>query len=225
MKTVLYQVPYSPYCIAIAEALDAAGVSYRSVAAPLHRRGALIRITGGRYYQVPLLVHGKRMVYDESADGLDVARHVDREFWGGGLFPAVHEGMQRILIPHIENDVEAVTFRLTDPLRIPKITDLVERTEAIRFKERRFGRGCLEVWRKEAPVLRKKTFDLLEPFDLILRGSAFIFGKQPVYSDYALSGIIGALTFGGHVRLPKGLNSLERWRRDLKRWQVCKAVI
>jgi len=225
MKPVLHQVPYSPYCIAIAETLNAAGVSFRSVEAPLHRRESLIRITGGRYYQVPTLVHGKKLVFDESPDGLDVARYIDREFWGGGLFPSEHEGMQRILIPHIENDIEAVTFRLTDPLRIPKIKDLIERTEAIRFKERRFGRGCLDAWRKEAPALKKQAYALFEPFDLMFRGSPFIFGMRPVYSDFALSGIIGALTFDWHVALPKGLKSIERWRRDLKRWQLCRAVI
>jgi len=47
-------------------------------------------------------------------------------------------------IPHSCDDgdeVELTTFKLVDPHRIAAITDLVERTETIRFKERRFGRG------------------------------------------------------------------------------------
>lgn len=220
MSVTIYQFAYSPYCIPISAALDAYGVSYRTVEVPLHRRDKIIRLTDGRYYQVPVLAHGGEVVFESGADTLDVARYVDREFAGGRLFPAPLEGIQRILIPHLENEVEAVTFRLADPLRIPEIADVVERTESVRHKERRFGPGCLEVWNREAPQWRRKAEALLMPFDLMLRNSRFLLGSEPVYADFALLGIVGALTFGGYIQLPKRCRAIARWRGELQLWRA-----
>lgn len=219
MKTLVHQIAFSPYCVPITSALTAFGVSFRAIEVPVHRRDAIIKLTGGRYYQVPVLIHGKRVVFESGAETLDVARYVDHEFAAGRLFPAAKEGIQRILIPHIENEVEAVTFRLVDPLRIPEIKDVVERTESVRHKERRFGRGCLEEWRQEAPLWLRKAETLLTPFNLMLNDSKFLLGSEPVYADFALLGIVGALTYGGYVRLPKRCKSVARWRKDLEHWK------
>ncbi|AHF92697.1 glutathione S-transferase [Opitutaceae bacterium TAV5] len=218
MKPTVYQFAYSPYCIPVTAVLRAFGVPFRTAEVPVHRRDAIIRLTAGRYYQVPVIVNGRSVVYETGPDTLDVARYIDRQFADGRLFPAPLEGIQRILIPHIENEVESVTFKLADPHRIPRIRDIVERTESIRHKERRFGKGCLDQWRRDSRILFRQAEALLEPFELMLHQSSFLLGDEPVYADFALAGTIGALTFGGHVPFPSRLTALTRWREELRKW-------
>ncbi len=218
MALTIHQFDYSPYCIPITAALKALGVSFRAVEVRMHRRAGIIKLTGGRYYQVPVLQNGSDIVFESGPDTLDVARYVDRVFAGGRLFPAALEGLQRVIVGHIENDVEAVTFKLADPRRIARIEDVVERTENVRHKERRFGRGCVDAWRREAPALRRQAEALLEPFDLMAQNSPFLLGSEPVYADFALLGIVGNITHGGYVSLPRRLAALGRWRARLEKW-------
>lgn len=216
MNLTVYQFDYSPYCIPITAALDACGVRYRTVEVAGHRRSAIIKLSGGRYYQVPFLIHGRKPIFETGPETIDIARYVDRTFAAGRLFPPSHEGLQRLLIPRIENEVEIVTFKLMDPHRIAAISDLIERTEMIRYKERRFGRGCVEQWRRDAPALRRQAKALLEPFDQMLRQSPFLLGTDPVYADFALLGIVGNLTYRGYVKLPAGLKALPQWTKRLR---------
>lgn len=220
MNLTVYQFDYSPYCIPITAALDACGVRYRTVEVAGHRRDAIIKLSRGRAYQVPFLLHGRRAVFESGPDTIDVARYVDRNFAAGRLFPADREGLQRILIPHLENEVEVVTFKLMDPHRIAQMRNVVERTEMVRYKERRFGRGCLEAWRRDASKLRRQAEALLEPFELMARQSPFLLGDEPVYADFALLGIVGNLTYRNYVKLPARFKSLRAWERRLRNFRV-----
>jgi glutathione S-transferase len=219
MKLVVHQLDFSPYCIPITAALDALGVAYRTDEVSYGDRTKIIRLTRGRYYQVPVLEHGGKVIFETGPDTIDVARYVDRTWAGGRLFPSETEGLQRILVSHIENEIEGTTFKLMDPHRIDAIKDFATRVEHIRYKERRFGRGCLEQWKREAPALRRRAEALLEPFDLMVRHTPFLLGDAPVYADYALFGIAGNLTYGGYAKLPARLVALARWQRRLKAWR------
>lgn len=219
MNLTVYQFDYSPYCIPITAALDACGVRYRTIEVAGHRRDPIIKLSRGRAYQVPFMMHGRRAVFESGPDTIDVARYVDQTFADGRLFPADREGLQRILIPHIEDDVEVVTFKLMDPHRITRMRDVVERTEMVRYKERRFGRGCLEAWRRDAPKLRRQAEELLEPFELMARQSPFLLGDEPVYADFALFGIVGNLTYRNHVKLPTRFKSLRAWATHLRAYR------
>lgn len=215
MKLTVYQLEFSPYCIPITAALDALAVSYKTVEVTYRSRSKIIQVTDGAYFQVPTLLHGTRAIYESSPDSIDVARYIDQEFAGGRLFPDACEGLQRILVSYIENEVELATFKLQDPHRIADIADIVERTESVRFKERRFGRGCLEKWKRGAPALKRKAWNLLEAFELMLEYSPFLLGDAPVYTDYALLGILKNLTYGGYTSLPKRFNRLQPWQARL----------
>ena len=215
----IYQTELSPYCIPIVAIFKALGVPHRTVNISHGDRVQIIKLTGGAYYQVPLLVHGRRPIYESGAETIDVPRYVDKTFAGDRLFPAPLEGLQQILVPRIENELEAITFRLIDPFYADSIKDLVERTMLIRFKERRFGRGCVEQWRKAAPELRKQARVALMPFDLMARNGAFLLGDVPVYTDYALLGVIGNMTYKGWNKLPPGLSGLEEWLARIRAWK------
>ena len=138
----------------------------------------------------------------------DVARYLDSEFTGGRLFPARVDGLQDLMIQHLEEEVESLTFKLQDPFYIDSISDLVERTMIIRHKERKFGKGCLQQWKREHSQLMKEAEVLLHPYEKMLQHSDFLLSDQPVYSDFLLAGILGNITFHGYVSIPESLPRL-----------------
>ena len=178
MQVTVYQIPHSPYCLPVVRLLDALGVSVEIINVSNADRGVLIRLTGGAYYQVPVLaVPGSapdgspKLVYegsDSSADGLDVARFIDSTWARGRLFPAPLEGLQALVIPHIEGELEGFTFKLADVRGIPQIPDLVERIMIIRHKERRFGKGCIDRLREQSPEIASHLGSALIPSEQML---------------------------------------------------------
>ena len=221
MSITLYQLPHSPYCLPITRALGALGVAFEVVNISNADRGVIIRLTNGAYYQVPLLVHDGQFAYAGSAGGtdqleLEVARYVDRVWGQGRLFPTTLEGLQSLLIPHIEGEVEGATFKQTDIHYIPTITDLVERTMTLRHKERRFGRGCVDQWRANYDSIFAQATALLVPFDQMLISQPFLLGGQPVYADFALYGVVANLTFNDWNPFPPGLPRLADWFARMK---------
>ena len=219
MAVTVYQLEHSPYCIPITAALRALGVKFRTVQVSYGDRTPIFRLTEGQYHQVPVLVDGDEVVFESAPDTLDVAHFVDQLWAGGRLFPEAVDGLQRILIPHLENEVEGVTFRLVDPGFYDMMTDDRERMFMLRFKERKFGRGCLDAWRKQAKALRAQTEALLTPYDLMVQHRAFLLGEAPVYADYALLGIIGNLTYRGINKLPPKLGALRAWKKRIEAYR------
>ena len=94
---------------------------------------------------------------ESSADSEDIARYIDRHFAGGRLFPERLDGLQQIVIEFLSDDVEFQTFRLLDPYICDSITDPVARGLYLRHKERKFGRGCVEQWRREAAEIPRRS--------------------------------------------------------------------
>lgn len=216
MSLTVYQFAHSPYCLPITRALEALDVQFAIRNVSNADRREIIELTKGAYYQVPVLVHNGRVIFESYADSLDIARFVDKTFGGGRLFPTEHEGLQRLVIAHLEDDVEGVTFRLVDPPYLAGIEDVLERTMIIRHKERKFGRGCVEAWAAGREDLAKTARGLLEPYDLALQHRPFLFGDSPVYADFALFGILGNLTYKNFNRLPEGFAALASWYERIK---------
>ena len=211
MSLTIYQMAYSPFCIPITAALRSFGVPFETKEIPNWDRSELLRLTGGAYYQVPVLVHDGRVITESSGDSEDIARYVDRLFAKGRLFPERLDGLQQIVIEFLSDDVEFQTFRLLDPYTLDKISDPVARGLFLRHKERKFGRGCVEQWRRDASAIRAEADRLLGRFEITLRHSLFLFGDAPVYSDFLLYGILGNLTYGGHHRLNAEQSALAEW--------------
>lgn len=211
MQLTVLQFEHSPYCISVIRALQALGVDFEAREVSNADRREVLRATGGEYYQVPVLLHEGRAVFESSGDSTDIARYVDRHFAGGRLFPAEVEGLQRILIPYIEDTIEGVTFRLVDPSYVRDLQDPIERGMIRRHKERKFGAGCVEQWDRQREQLTARATELLEPFDLMLEGRDFLLGPAPVFTDFALYGILGNLTYRGYNRIPASLVRLAAW--------------
>ena len=216
MSVTVYQLEHSPYCIPITRALEALGVPFQTRNVANGNRAEIITLTGGAHYQVPVLAHGDNVIFESSPISTDIAHYVDRTFADGRLFPAEHEGFQRIVIGHIENDIEGVTFKLIDPFYVASISDPIERTMVIRHKERKFGVGCEEAWAAAQDELLQAAGILLKPYDITLAQRAFLFGDAPLYADFALYGVLGNMTYKGHVSIPTSLPALIEWFGRMK---------
>jgi len=216
MSLTVYQFAHSPYCIPITRALAALEVPFAVKNVSNADRREVIELTGGAYYQVPVLVHDDRVIHETSPDSTDVAHYVNATFAAGRLFPEKHEGLQRLVVAHIENEVEGVTFRLVDPFYLDGLDDVVERTMIIRHKERKFGRGCVQAWTTQREALRDEARTLIEPYELALQHRPFLFGETPLYADFALFGVLGNLTYRDYNPLPSGFTALADWFARMK---------
>ena len=218
-KPIIYQLACSPYCIPITQALTAVGQEFEIREVPNWDRGEILTLTKGSYYQVPVIQFEDRIIYESGTDTLDVARFVDKEFGQDKLFPKKFEGLQQIIVPYIENDVEGTTFKILDSYYLMKIEDVRSRGTVIRHKERKFGRGCVEEWIRSRPQLLEKSVQLLRPFELMLANAPFLLGDAPVYSDFALFGILGNMVYGDWAEIPKELVRIKEWREMLRRFR------
>ena len=115
------------------------------------------------------------------------------------------------MIDFLENEVESLTFKLADIHYIPAITDVAARGMTVRHKERKFGRGCIEQWRRDAAAIREQADRLLGRFETTLLHSPFLFGDTPLYSDFLLFGIVGNLTYRGWNELSPAQPALKKW--------------
>ncbi len=208
MQLQVHRLAHSPFCLAIEIALDSLGIDFERREVSAADRSELLRLTGGAYYEVPVLEHGDKVVFESGADSQDVARYIDSTFAMGSLFPERLKGVHDLVIRYLEHEVEGVTFRAYDPFHVDSVEDVAERGMIVRHKERRFGRGCVERWKEEREEILRESAELLRPFEEMLSENGYLFGSQPVYADFLLGGILGNLLFGGHNRLPADLGHL-----------------
>ena len=101
-------------------------------------------------------------------------------------------------------------FRINDVHLIPKMP-LYERTMAIRHKERKFGKGCVESWRSHLNHWKQQLHDSLAPYDAMLAYNEFLLDGRPHFVDFDLCGALGNYLFTGKPKLPVDLKNLRRW--------------
>ena len=212
----LYDLSHSPYCLPIKRILEAAKQPYIVEDVLNWDRRKVIEVTGGAYYQVPVLVHDEKTIYESAADSNDVARYVDTTFAGGRLFPKALEGLHDIIVRYLDDEVEGATFRCADAFYVDSISDPVGRVMTLRHKERKFGRGCIAQWKANIESLRAGASEHFARFDAILRQKPFIFGDQPVYADFLLWGLVGNFTYNGWNELPASTAALRAWNEKMK---------
>ncbi len=126
------------------------------------------------------------MIGESSGESLDVARHVDRKYARGRLFPKALEAANVCLTRFIENELEGAGFKLADPFYVASISDPLARALIVRHKERAFGRGCVAAWKRDRKALAARFDALLEEFETTLKQMPFLLGEAPVYADFAL---------------------------------------
>jgi glutathione S-transferase len=210
----LIQFPWSPFCVTIRRILERNRIPHRIQNIPSQVRDTIIHATKGRSYSVPCVIDGKTAVADFTDFGQEVALYIDRKH-KLALFPREKEGIQAILARYIENDLESVGFKVDDSYVIPSLP-LVERVMLTRFKERKFGKGCIQQWTKDRAKLNRQFAELLAPIDNMLASSQFLIAARPLFVDYDLYGILGNYLYCGKTKLPS-LRNLQRWHRAMSR--------
>jgi len=210
----LIQFPWSPYCLVQRQILEYSGVRYKTTNLPrTGDRNLIWRLTREQSYGVPLIKDGNRVIFESGEETQDIAKYLDRKL-KLDLFPAELEGLQAILWRYIENEVENMTFRLNDA-HYREFVVKVDQVSYVRHKERKFGRGCLDHWRRNDGELFKKLEDSLVPFEQMLQTGPYLLGSKPRFVDFELYGMLENLRFSGHYQLPQTHINLQKWHRHL----------
>jgi ubiquinone/menaquinone biosynthesis C-methylase UbiE/glutathione S-transferase len=214
----LYQYAQSAYCIPIELALRHSGIPYDIMNLNMGDPTPVIELTKGDYYQVPVLedLFKHLAIYDKSPSGDDIPRYIAEQAPLMNLFPEKVAGLQRIFITYIENECEPIGFKVNDAYRDKWLKNDMERALHRRHKERKFGVGCLDAWTRDVERLTEQFFAAIQPFEQILGQHPFLTGDQPVYADYALTGVLGNFLFSGVPNLPAHYLMLEAWYTKMR---------
>jgi glutathione S-transferase len=211
----LIQIPWSPYCIVQRCILEFAGAGFKIINIPSQNRSLVWKLTKQRYYGVPIVKDGKTVVFEINDDSQVVAKYLDAKFQLG-LFPFELEGVQSILWRWIENEIEGATFRLND-IYWKENVPLPDQLDSLRFKERKFGRGCFDQWRKQQGEWLKRLEQGLVPFEEMAARHPFLLGDRPHFVDFDLLGMLENFLYSGHYKLPPAHNHLKDWHRRMSK--------
>ena len=210
----LIQFPWSPFCIVQRRILEFAEVPFKITNIPPQDRSLVWKLTKQRYYGVPLLRQGKTVVFEVHDDSQVIAKYLDEEF-SLGLFPKKWCDAQSILWRCVENEIEAVTFRLND-IYWKEFVAPADQLQYLRFKERKFGRGCLDQWRRDQKTWLQQLDERLLPFEMMLTHLPFLLEDRPRFLDFDLFGMLENFLYSGHYQLPRRHKQIQKWHRRMK---------
>ncbi len=206
----LIQFPWSPFCLVQRRILEYSGTRFRTVNVPPNDRSLVWRLTRQRYYGVPVIRDGKTVVFETEETSQVIAKYLDDKL-GLGLFPRADEGVQAIIWRYIESEIEGVAFKLND-IYYEDFVRAPERLAYLRHKERKFGRGCLQQWRRQAPELLADLGHRLILFEeMLVDKKPFLLGAAPRFVDFDLYGMLANLLYTGHHELPPTCPQLKEW--------------
>ena len=211
----LIQFPWSPFCIVQRRILEFAGVRFKITNIPSQDRSLVWKLTKQRYYGVPIIKDGKNVIFEISDDSQVVAKYLDEEL-ELGLFPNKWCDVQSILWRCIENEIEGATFRLND-IYWKETVPASDQLQYLRFKERKFGRGCLDQWRLDQKGWLQQLEERLLPFEMMLTHLPFILEDRPRFVDFDLFGMLENFLYSGHYRLPERHKQIQSWHRRMKK--------
>ena len=210
----LIQFPWSPFCLVQKQILEYSGARFKTTSLPRTGDRSLIwKLTKEQSYGVPVIKDGATVIFETAEESQDIAKYIDQKL-KLGLFPPELEGLQSILWRYIENEIESVTFRLNDAHYREFVTQ-PDQVFYVRHKERKFGRGCLDLWRQTDGELLARLEQNLIPFEQMLQTTPFLLGAKPHFVDFELSGMLGNLLFSGHYQIPQVHTHIKNWHRRL----------
>jgi len=217
----LIQFPFSPFCIVQRRILEYARVRFKITNIPVGDRSLVWRLTKERYYQVPILRDGRQVLFETDDNSQVIAKYLDQKL-NLDLFPTEWRGVQNLLWRHIENEVEAIGFKLNDAQHetfVPRS----QRLEFVRHKERKFGRGCLQTWRDQTDEMLARMEAELNPYEQMLMTRDFLLDDRPRFVDFDLFGILGNFLHSGCYEIPEPHTRLREWRHRMARIKLPKS--
>ena len=205
----LIQFPWSNFCLVQRRILEFSGTPHKLINVPNTDRSLVWKITKERYYNVPVLRDGRNIVFETDENSQVIAKYLDDRLQLG-LFPHHLDGVQDIIWRFIENDIESISFKLSDA-DYQKIVPRAEWLAFRRHKERKFGRGCLEQWRAQESAMRRELAARLGVFEQMLATRDFLLEDRPRFVDFELWGMMANLLYSGRHSLPASLPHLRKW--------------
>jgi glutathione S-transferase len=214
----LIQFPWSPFCIVQRRILEFSGTAFKITNIPNQDRTLVWKLTKQRYYGVPAIRDGKNVIFEVSEDSQVIAKYLDEEL-ELELFPIRWRGVQSVLWTFIENEIEGATFRLND-IYWKENVPAGEQLLFLRFKERKFGRGCIDQWRKDQKLWLKKLEERLISFEIILFHQPFLLDERPRFVDFDLFGMLENFLYSGHYKLPARHKEIQKWHARMARTKI-----
>ena len=213
----LIQFPWSPFCIVQRRILEFSGTKFKITNIPNGDRSLIWRLTRERYYGVPIISDGKAVIFEIGEESQVIAKYLDSKL-ALGLFPWQHEGVQAILWRYIESDIERLGFKLND-IYWEEMVAPSDRLRFLRHKERKFGRGCMEEWRKNQKTMLAQLEEKLIPFEEMLLQRPYLLENRPRFVDFDLYGMLENFLYSGHYQFPKAHTRLKEWFGRMKKVQ------
>ena len=214
----LIQFPWSPFCIVQRRILEFSRVPFKITNIPSQDRSLVWKLTRQRYYGVPIVRDGKNVIFELNDDSQVIAKYLDEEL-ELQLFPTRWRGVQSVLWQFVENEIEGATFRLNDIYWKENVSSK-DQLQFLRFKERKFGRGCIDQWRKDKKQWLKKLEDRLIPFEIILSHQPFLLDDRPRFVDFDLFGMLENFLYSGHYHLPARHREIRNWHAKMAKINV-----
>ena len=217
----LVQFPWSPFCLVQRRILEFAGTPFKLINIPPQDRTLVWKWTKQRYYGVPIVRDGRNVLFETAEDTQVIAKYLDAKL-RLGLFPAELEGVQSILWRFIESEIEGPAFRLNDAYYRENVVP-GDQLAYLRFKERKFGRGCMDLWRDQQKQWLAQLAQNLVPFEEMLMHHDFLLGKQPRFVDFDLCGMLANFLYSGNYRLPAAHTEIRGWYHRMGRLRARNA--
>jgi glutathione S-transferase len=180
----LYRLRYSSFARKTQMLLELLGIEHELVEVNYGERTELAQLTGG-YIYVPVLQE------DDGTVTVDSRRIAEKLLVGEAarkLLPAPFEGPIWAYADFCDNVLEDIVFRIASPAVRDAWSSPWERALYTLTKERKFGAGCVDAWRKDRPALLERARHLLRPTLQTLEQQPFLFGTRPSLADAALYG-------------------------------------
>jgi glutathione S-transferase len=196
----LYRFRHSGFARKVQMVLDLLGRPYELVEVPYNDRNELARLTGG-YIYVPVLVGDDGRVTVESRRICELLLADDR---GRGLVPEPLQGPIWGYSDFCDGPLEDILFRIASPSVRDAWESPGDRALYTLIKERKFGAGCVDQWRRDRELLLERARLLLAPSIRTLDSVPFLFGGSPTLADAALYGFL-AMLFEAEPSLPGAL--------------------
>lgn len=193
----LHRFVYSPYARKVQRLLEVLGVPHRVREQPYGDREELARLTGGWIY-VPVLETPAGEVLTESRRICEalLARHPH------ALVPAPLEAAVWAWHDFVEGPVEDVLFRVASPDVRDAWPTAWERALYTLVKERRYGAGCVDAWRRDRDTLLDRAREILAPTARTLSRQDWVLGDRPTFADLVLHGQWAMLDAADPALLP-----------------------
>jgi glutathione S-transferase len=120
-----------------------------------------------------------------------------------------------------EGPLEDVAFRVATPGLEARFAQLQGGREDARalfrlVKERRYGAGCVEAWRRDADALSVRLCDLLAPVAEAVARRPFLLGETPSLADAAVYGQLVMVECGAPGWIAVRMPSLRDWSERVR---------